>query len=272
MSCPIERDSVNTAHLVINNHLSNIYKWTCANKIKINVDKTKFIIFSYRKEFHLSGPIVVGNEMIQQTDSVKFLGIILDQNLNFSLHVHSVASKLSRVLGLLNRLRRFFPLSVMLSLYYSLIYPHITYGVEVWYSAAPKYVIREIEVLQRKVVRILCNLEYNAHTSHHFTDMGILTLKSCFEFGIILHTFKTLQSSGFDRNLSEKLISLSDYHGRNTRGGHKFLIPRFNLVKSNCHVLYCAVKLWNDLPSDIVRCNSLISLKRKLKNHFIINQ
>ena len=79
---------------VINKDLLSINKWLKANKIKINVSKNKYIIFSYRKQFLLPN-IQHDAENIEVTDSLKFLGIVLDGRLKFKNH-EGVMSKESQ--------------------------------------------------------------------------------------------------------------------------------------------------------------------------------
>ena len=110
---------------VLNSEIQVVYDWLCANKIKINVDKTKFIVFSYRQRLSLSN-IRIGSSTITQTNSTKFLGLYLDENLKFNCHVDHISRKISKSI---------------------FVYPYIVYVIECWY-AAPNYLVDRIRVLQ----------------------------------------------------------------------------------------------------------------------------
>ena len=84
---------VNVANL-INNELSHVELWLAANKLLINVNKTKYIVFNYRRNFVLP-EIRIGNGIISQTDVIKFLGIYIDERLNFSTHYNTLTMKIS---------------------------------------------------------------------------------------------------------------------------------------------------------------------------------
>ena len=87
-----------------------------ASKIKVNVSKSKYIIFSYIKQ--LSPPSnQLGAENIEVTDSVKFSGIVLDEKLNLKNHVGLISSKISRSIGIPYRLNAFVPTEVLKMLY-----------------------------------------------------------------------------------------------------------------------------------------------------------
>ena len=60
---------------LINNELDEVNKWLLSNKIYINAENSKYILFSYKNTVHLP-PISIGNSMIERSDSLKFLGTI----------------------------------------------------------------------------------------------------------------------------------------------------------------------------------------------------
>ena len=86
--------------ITVNSELGKVNHWLIANKIKINVEKTKYIIFAYRRRIHLQN-ICIGEGEILRTQNIKFLGVVIDENLKFEHHTRHVLSKISRSLGLL---------------------------------------------------------------------------------------------------------------------------------------------------------------------------
>ena len=153
LSCNLNEIDPTLINLTISRELNNVYKWLSINKLKINFNKTKFIIFNYRKNIAIDS-ITFANHDIERTDSIKFLGIIIDEKLSFKNHVNDISSKTSNKVGLLYRLSKFLPINVLKSLYHSLVMPHITYGIELWYGA-PKTVSDRITIIQTKIVRVI---------------------------------------------------------------------------------------------------------------------
>jgi uncharacterized protein YpmS len=94
----------------------------------LNVEKTSFIIFSNRNK-NLNFPIVIRNNPIERVTNAKFLGVIIDEMLSFSPQVVSVNNKISKVSGVMRRLSYFVPVCILRSIYFSLLYPHLIYGV-----------------------------------------------------------------------------------------------------------------------------------------------
>jgi len=87
-----------------------------------------------------------------------------------------VALKLAKSLGILYRLKTKLPKSCLLTVYYSLIYPHLTYCNIVWGGAA-KAIINELVVLQKRAIRIITNSNYRSNTTALFKELQILKLE-----------------------------------------------------------------------------------------------
>jgi len=169
-----EANSVATFR-TINAELMNVSKWLRANKISINLNKTKCIAFSYRKSIDIPQVCMDGSE-ITRTDCVKFLGLYLDQHLTFKQHINHVSEKVSKSLGILSKLRYFLPHATLKMLYQSLIHPYLSYGVEAWGSAYHN-VINKVLILQKKAIRAINSLPYNDNTNEYFKQNNILKLE-----------------------------------------------------------------------------------------------
>ena len=87
-------------------------------------------------------------------DSVKYLGILIGKNLSWKEHISSIAMKISKMVGLIAKIRYFVPLQTLLSIYQSLILPYITFGLTVWGQASITY-LDNILLLQKRVVRYI---------------------------------------------------------------------------------------------------------------------
>ena len=99
-----------------------------------------------------------------------FLGLIMDEHLNWKSHVEFFLNKCSKTIGVLNKLKYFLPLPVKLILYNSLILPHLNYGITIW-----GYKFDRINKLQNKAIRIVSLSKYNAHTEPIFKRLQIIT-------------------------------------------------------------------------------------------------
>ena len=106
---------INSCH-----ELNKVNNWISSNRICINADKTKYMIFSYRKLLYLTN-IKITSATIEEINNIKFFGIIFDKHLTFKHHVDVIARKISKSVGILFKLSKSLPLEIIKALYYSLI-------------------------------------------------------------------------------------------------------------------------------------------------------
>ena len=129
MTCSFQNFDSNFILAQLNSELKTIYEWLKSNKIKVNCQKSNFMIYSYLKQSQLP-PLTFGNNLISETEATKFLGIYIDKDLSFRRHVDHICSKISKSNGVLHRLKEFFPPDQLELLYHTLVEPHILYGIE----------------------------------------------------------------------------------------------------------------------------------------------
>ena len=98
--------------------------------------------------------LLLDKKSILEKGHIKYIGILFDQHLKWKAHISNISKKISRNIGILYRLRRFVDLSLMKNLYYSIIYSHLVYGIEVWGSAC-QTALHPIVILQKKTVRMM---------------------------------------------------------------------------------------------------------------------
>ena len=78
----------------------------------------------------------------------------MDSTLSWKFHISNISKKISRSIGIMYKLRPFLPLKVMKDVYYSLIYSHIIYAIEVWGSTF-KTELNKILILQKRAPRLM---------------------------------------------------------------------------------------------------------------------
>ena len=131
---------------------------------------------------------------------VKYLGILIDKNLSWKIHIDNVATKLSKMVGLIAKLRNFVPQHTLLNIYCALILPYLSYGLIVLGQASKTH-LTKILLLQKKVLRFIFFANRNVHAIPFFIDANILPISflyfksvsyHCMIFILILHPQKSL--------------------------------------------------------------------------------
>lgn len=140
----------------------------------MNIEKSNYVIFSSpQKKLNYNLNIVINNKLLEQKKGSKYLGIILDHQLNWKSHIQEILKKIVRGLGLLSRIRCFVNTNILVQLYYSLIYPYLTYGLITWGNTYQSAVHR-LFILQKKSIRLITYSRFDEHTSPLFRRLDIL--------------------------------------------------------------------------------------------------
>ena len=152
------------------------------------------MMFSYGKEVNFHD-ISVGNNTINKTSVTKFLGIHFDKKINFVNHITEMSMKVAKSIGLLYKLNRFIPETILKTSYTSLIHPYLSYGIEAWHGTYQNNACK-IFVLQKEAIRAINNLAYNEHTEANFKSTKILTLSDQYKIQlfrtIFFHYYTTI--------------------------------------------------------------------------------
>ena len=109
-----------------------------------------------------------------------YLGIILDKHLSWKPHITMVTGKLSKINGILNRLKYIYPTHILLTIYKSLFVPHINYGSLVWGQN-----FNSICKLQKKVIRTVTRSNYIAHSEPLLKELNLLSVKVLMDLKLI---------------------------------------------------------------------------------------
>ena len=110
---------------------------------------------------------------LEQKSYIKYLGVLIDQNLSWKSHIDSVIVKISKTIGMIAKLRYFVPSTVLVNIYNSLILPYITYGLLAWGNASNAY-LNKILVLQKRVLRLIYFTDRREHAIPLFAKANIL--------------------------------------------------------------------------------------------------
>merc|ERR1712208_110445 len=173
----------------INSELSLITDWLCLNKLSLNAKKTKMMIFHHRQK-HISKinlQSFINNTKIDQVKEFDFLGMVIDECMTWNSHINKIAGKISRVNGVLSRLKRFVPSCILKMIYNALIQPHLNYGILLWGTNTTR-----IQKLQKWSVRSITLSKYNAHTNSLFIKLKLLKIEDIYSLSLLkfYHKYK----------------------------------------------------------------------------------
>ena len=195
-----------------------------------------------------------------------FLGIIIDSGLTWKNHIKSISTKIARGVGILSKLKHSLPKHVLRSLYFTLIYPHLTYCMTVWYGTTYSN-IKKLLTLQKRAIRHISSANLNDHTSKLFASLNILKLPDLINVHIATFAYRSIN------NLNPSIFTYfvvynKDIHIHNTRQAdnmHKPR-PRTNIIKQSLR--YRANTCWNSLPNTMKKYVSPHLFKKNLSVYY----
>ena len=263
-----------TLETILNTDLKSVSEWLKANRLSLNIDKTKLLIFHSKKKKNFdvnSISIKIDRKKLVPSQNVKYLGAHIDENLSWDFHVNQLSKKLSRANGILAKLRHFAPKDTLISVYYSIFYSHVIYACPTW-SLTSIENLNIIKVLQKKCLRIINFAPFNSHTNDLFINNKLLKLDD------IIKTEKLKVVFDFiNNNLPDELMNLflfnSDINLHSTRNVIKkgLFLPTINTVTyGNKSLRFSASVLWNDHIKKC-KCKDIKTVghfKAHLKKHF----
>ena len=130
---------------------------------------------------------MINGSSIERVSEFDFLGLTMNVFMSWSSHAKKVSNKISRVLGIMNRMKHFLPFSALRLMYQSLVNCHLQFCLLAW-----GYEYNRVFNLQKKAVRIMTASKYNAHTEPLFKQLNIMKLEESFSLQCLkfYHKFK----------------------------------------------------------------------------------
>jgi hypothetical protein len=119
---------------IINSELNMISNWFKLNKLSLNIKKTNYMIFKnkYSTKQEINIKILIDDCELQQVNTTKFLGLLIDDNLSWKSHTTHVNKIVSKYNGIIRKIRPFLPETSLKTLYNTLVLPYLTYCTIIW--------------------------------------------------------------------------------------------------------------------------------------------
>ena len=153
---------------VLNNELKRVYDWMCVNKLSLNLQKTESFLIGSRSLLSRRNALRIklcGQE-IKHKETVKYLGVTLDQQLKWDVHINALFVKAGKLVNYFGRLRHVLNETCLKMLYNSLILPLFDYADLIYGSSALKYT-SQLQKLQNRAGRIILRINPYKHVSNH---------------------------------------------------------------------------------------------------------
>ena len=127
----------------------------------------------------------INSTEIERVTNFIFLGVTINEHLSWKPHIDKICSKISKYIGILNKLKHYLPQNILRILYCSVVQSHLSYAILTWGFDCGRVV-----KLQKTIIRIIACSRYNAHTEPIFKMLILLKLRDIFNANIIKFYYK----------------------------------------------------------------------------------
>ena len=155
------------------------------------------------------------------------------------------------------------PRDILVNLYYSLIYPYVSYCNITWASTYHTR-LTILTTLQKRAVRIICNAPFRAHTQPLFSDLKILPFDYINKLQIGVFMYK-LHRNLIITSFNHWFCKNSDVHGHYTRSVNRYHQRSVRTTTGLHSIRICGPSMWNSLPIDLTSITTMYQFKYKLK-------
>lgn len=177
-------------------NVNSLEKWLADWRIQLNSAKTQAIYFSKTRVKFPESKVLIGNQRIEWSNHIKYLGLIFDKKLTWNANTKAVLAKTNKQYGaiypLLNKNSKI-NLRTKTNIYKSLLRPVLTYGAPSWCTASKTHLIK-IQRMQNKILKTIANTPRHALNRVLHNDLEIPTINNFFD-KIITNYYKRVDAS-----------------------------------------------------------------------------
>lgn len=202
-------------------------EWCCRNKLILNVTKTKVLHFT-KNNFRYVEPA-----------ETKFLGVFVDGCLSWSGHVNYVVNRLNSAYYAILKLKNSMEPSDLLTVYYALAYPHISYNVVLWGHSLRASA--RVLTAQERLLRLIFGLKPRDSCRPIYNRYRILTFSSVFIYKCAMFVYDN----------SKTFVKNGSFHDYSTRGRDNLSVPTHSSATFETSPKYCCLSVYNKLPLKI---------------------
>ena len=258
----ISGNNIDFLYKKINDDLSRLEQWFNQNSLLLNVDKSCYMLFKPKnKIIKKIGTIKIRNYHIKKVTHTKFLGIHIDENLDWNIHIKNMLIKIASGLYSLNMTKHLLPFASKKLLYFANIQSRLTYAISVWGPMVRKKDLKKLQVQQNKAVRALFKLNKRTKLENYYKQANILNIESLIEQALLSIPFRYVNSI-----LPTRIANLFEpnHHGYSTRNKDSLITRLHSSNIYNKSFLARSPHLWLQVPLKLKDCNNV---KTFLKNY-----
>ena len=246
--------------------IADISCWMSQNGLKLNHEKTEWIIFNGNTNLIKDVELHIGTQTIQQSKVIKNLGVKLNSELTLQSQISDVCRISYYHLRRINKIRKYLTENGVKSLVQALVTGRMDYCNSLYFGLPLKY-IAKLQLVQNASARVISKTRKRDHITPVLKALHWIPIKKRTQYKMMLLVFNALHKQGPSY--------ISDYLHWYTpsRPLRSMCSPSLTSARSRSVVIQRRIlnggcsQLWNSLPPGLRSTNSFISFKRQLKTY-----
>ena len=245
--------------------------WMNRNRLKMNDDKTEFILCGHRSQLKKcqNNELSVGNAKIKSADCIKYLGIYLDAELDFKHHIQQKCKIASLNLRNIKSIRNHLSDDSCKTLVQALVISHLDYGNTI-FADLPDSTLKPAQLIQNHAAKVILKRKKFDSATAALKDLHWLPIRQRCKFKLLLMIHKCLNNQA--PSYLQDLLTPMSTPIRTTRSSaditNKLLVPRTKRITFASRSFSVAgPQHWNTLPNHIRNCKNTDTFRRLLKTH-----
>jgi len=239
--------------------LTSLNQWFYINQLVLNITKTNVINFTPSNTAHVPLDIYYKDNVINEVKCSTFLGMHIDNHMNWKNHVEQILPKLGAACFSIRNLIHTLHPDVLHMVHLAYFYSVLQYGIIFWGNST---LVHQVFKLQKRVVWVMSGAGQRSSCRNLFRKLNILAIACQYKLSFMLFTVDN--QKGFLTN--------AYVHGLDTRNKNHLYLPVASLSCVQQGFSYSGVKIFNSLPSNIQSYrNDRKRFKNKLYTYLIIH-
>ena len=269
----IEHDNLEQLYNNAKTLIEYLFMWFKDNKLTVNSNKSSFTIFTTkhkRSNNDIPDILSVNNVNILMRSSTKYLGVFIDEDLNWKIHINQLTNGLRTLFPVFYNIRKYLTINQVKTLYYTMIYSKIKYGIVV-YGTSNETFLKSVQIIQNQLLKVLTEKPYRYSTNQLHTELKLIKVEDIFKQEVLSFVFN-FYTSKLPPVFNSYFTPFSNIHDIGTRNRNtSFVIPHHNSNFGSSSLKVKGACMWNALSNESKSIKTIKPFRKALKDTYLLS-
>ena len=258
--------SADEVTIKLNKALEELHIWCKLNTLTPHPTKCEALILQRQQIIGPLNELKVGQDTVKWVSQTRLLGVTIDNKLSWSRHIQEVKKSFAKKLSLIKR-SQFLPRDMLLDLYFKIIFPSVTYAIQIWGGCTNKEDFNKLESLHRRAARLIFSLP---------SDMPSMSVLEKVKWKSLYDTYKVrtavLIYKIYFETTPQSMTNIITKHSNkySSRSGPTLIVPRFNTYYLKNYISYRGSVIWNLLATHLQEISNVKAYAKMAKKSIAI--